>query len=89
MSSFNYLVRFVDTNGQTRYGDLVSYKPTSEIEGSEVDVLSGSIETGFEKTGEKATIKNLLSPVKKAHQIICIGINYRQHATEANVSRAE
>lgn len=62
MSSFNYLVRFVDSNGQTRYGNLSSYKPTSEIVGSEVEVLSGSIEDGFTKTGETATIKSVRSP---------------------------
>ncbi|KFY82532.1 hypothetical protein V500_10480 [Pseudogymnoascus sp. VKM F-4518 (FW-2643)] len=62
MSSFNYLVRFIDSNGQTRYGNLYSYKPTSEIVGSEVDVLSGSIEDGFTKTSEAATVKTLTIP---------------------------
>ncbi|KAL5349985.1 hypothetical protein ACLOAV_005021 [Pseudogymnoascus australis] len=86
MSPFNYLVRFISSKGQTRYGNLSSYKPTSEIVGSEVNVLSGSIEDGFTKTSEAATVKTLLSPIEKAHQIICIGINYRQHANEANLT---
>jgi transcription initiation factor TFIIH subunit 2 len=62
MSSFNYLVRFINSNGQTRYGNLSSYKPTSEIVGSEVEVLSGSIENGFTKTSEAATVKTVRSP---------------------------
>jgi len=62
MSSFNYLLRFLDSAGQTRYGNLVSYKPTSEIVGSVVTVLSGSIEEGFSATGETATVVRVRPP---------------------------
>lgn len=61
MSPFNYLVRFISSKGQTRYGNLSSYKPTSEIVGSEVNVLNGSIEDGFTKTSEAATVKTVRS----------------------------
>jgi hypothetical protein len=62
MSSFNYLLRFVDSAGQTRYGNLAAYKPTSEIVGSEVNVLSGSIEEGFSAAGETATVASVRFP---------------------------
>jgi hypothetical protein len=56
MATFDYLVRFEDSTGAVRYGNQASYRPTSEIVGSEVEVLSGDISSGFKKTGEKAKI---------------------------------
>jgi transcription initiation factor TFIIH subunit 2 len=56
MATFDYLVRFEDSTGAVRYGNQASYRPTPEIVGSEVEVLSGDISSGFKKTGEKAKI---------------------------------
>ncbi len=43
--------------------------------------LSGDPFTGFEKTGEAASVHRLLAPVAPV-AIFCIGLNYRQHAAE-------
>ncbi|OCL03305.1 hypothetical protein AOQ84DRAFT_347923 [Glonium stellatum] len=83
---FERLIRFVSENGEICYGDLAKETPTLEIEGSRVAVLAGDISTGFHKAGVEATVKTLLSPLPKAHIIICIGLNYHQHAKEADLS---
>ncbi len=100
--AFERLIRFEDGKGDIVYGNLENETPTKEIEGSVVEIIDGSLEEGFSKTGQKATVKKvhhqlsnafspltskqLLCPIPSAHIIICIGINYRQHAQEASVS---
>ncbi|OCK95621.1 uncharacterized protein K441DRAFT_658329 [Cenococcum geophilum 1.58] len=83
---FERLIRFVSESGETYYGDLAKETPTLKIEGSTVAVLDGDIATGFHKTGAEAIVKKLLSPLPKAHIIMCVGLNYRQHANEANLT---
>lgn len=56
---FERLIRFVSSTGETQYGNLTKETPTKEIQGSEVEILNGDIESGFEKTGEKATVKQV------------------------------
>lgn len=56
---FERLIRFVSSTGETQYGNLAKETPTKEIQGSEVEILKGDIESGFEKTGEKATVKQV------------------------------
>ncbi|RHZ58696.1 hypothetical protein CDV55_105167 [Aspergillus turcosus] len=87
--SFQRLIRFVSTDGKTLYGDLVKNIPTLEIEGTKVAVLEGDIESGFHRTGAEATVQKLLCPLPKAHIIQCIGLNYKQHAAEANLKIPE
>jgi transcription initiation factor TFIIH subunit 2 len=100
--AFERLIRFENEKGDVVYGNLEKETPTKEIEGSIVEVIDGSIEKGFSKTTQKATVKKvsyllsipfnqltpkqLLCPIPSAHLIICIGINYHQHAQEASVS---
>jgi transcription initiation factor TFIIH subunit 2 len=59
--AFERLIRFVSSDGQTQYGNLPKQLPTKEIEGSEVEILKGDIENGFEQTGQKATVKKVSS----------------------------
>lgn len=59
MSSFDALIRFVDSNGQTQHGNIAPYSPQSQIVGSEVEVLSGNIADGFTKTGKSAIVKSV------------------------------
>jgi len=96
--AFERLIRFENEKGHVVYGNLEKEIPTKEIEGSVVEVIDGNIENGFSKTSVKKvsyplsisssqlTPKQLLCPIPSAHLIICIGINYRQHAQEASVS---
>jgi transcription initiation factor TFIIH subunit 2 len=57
--AFERLIRFVDEKGETRYGNLEKETPTKEIEGSVVEIIDGSIENGFSKTSQKATVKKV------------------------------
>lgn len=56
---FERLIRFVSSMGETQYGNLTKETPTKEIQGSEVEILKGDIESGFEKAGKKATVKQV------------------------------
>ncbi|KAK4182349.1 hypothetical protein QBC35DRAFT_510161 [Podospora australis] len=82
--SFQRLVRFVNAEGATNYGDLKT-EATGDLTGAEVEVLEGDLQTGFRTTGRTDKIQKVLSPVPSVPLIICIGLNYQQHATEANL----
>ncbi|OIW27062.1 hypothetical protein CONLIGDRAFT_621215 [Coniochaeta ligniaria NRRL 30616] len=82
--SFQRLVRFVNGQGKTLYGDLKT-EPTGDLTGSEVEVLEGDIDQGFQSTGRTDKIVKLLCPLPKIPIVICIGLNYRKHANEANL----
>jgi transcription initiation factor TFIIH subunit 2 len=56
MSAFERLIRFEDKEGKTVYGNLEKETPTREIEGSSVEILEGDVQSGFKKTGQKATV---------------------------------
>ena len=45
--------------------------------------LRGTLFKGFEPTGEPAPVARLLAPLDPT-AILCIGLNYRQHAAETN-----
>lgn len=86
MAVFERLIRFRDTDGTVRYGDLGAETPTREICGKEVEVLEGGVEGGFRKSGGKARVEELLSPLEVVAGFLCVGLNYRRHAEECNVS---
>ena len=89
MAAFSHLIRFEAEDGKTYYGDLTKETPTKEIQGKEVELLKGDIQTGFSKSGSKATVSKLLCPLPTTNIILCVGLNYRQHAEECNVSAPE
>lgn len=68
------IFRFESTTGATLYGTG---------EGTELQVLAGELFTGLKPTGETATVRRLLAPLEP-RAILCIGLNYRQHAAETN-----
>lgn len=86
MAAFERLIRFQSDDGKTVYGNLDKETPTREIEGSTVEVIEGDVRSGFKKTGGKAKVSKLLSPLPTTNIILCVGLNYRQHAEECNVS---
>jgi transcription initiation factor TFIIH subunit 2 len=88
MASFERLIRFETADGKTVYGNLEKEVPTREIEGSEVEILEGDVRSGFKKSGGKAKVRKLLSPLKREETniVLCVGLNYRQHAIECDVS---
>lgn len=54
--SFHRLIRFHDTEGVERYGDVEDEISPSELEGRTVKLVSGNIESGFKVTQEKAEL---------------------------------
>lgn len=87
MASFERLIRFQTADGNVKYGNLEKEVPTREIEGSEVEVLTGDIKSGFKNSGEKTKVVKLLCPLKREELniVLCVGLNYRKHAEECNV----
>lgn len=57
--SFNRLIRFVDDQGRTSYGDLDEAFSAKEIIGKEVQPLVGTLQYGFTKTNEKRVVKKV------------------------------
>lgn len=88
-ADFDRLIRFESSDGSVKYGNLEVEVPTREIEGREVDVLEGDVKSGFRRSGGKAKVGKLLAPIEKTGVILCVGLNYRKHAEECNVSFAK
>ncbi|KAJ4985821.1 fumarylacetoacetate hydrolase [Stagonosporopsis vannaccii] len=86
MAAFSHLIRFEADDGNVYYGDLAKETPTREIKGKDVDVLEGDVKTGFSKKGSKAKVAKLLCPLPTTNIILCVGLNYRQHAEECNLT---
>ncbi|KAB5566203.1 hypothetical protein GE09DRAFT_1218474 [Coniochaeta sp. 2T2.1] len=82
--SFQRLVRFVNEQGATQYGDL-KVEATGDLTGQEVEVLEGDVQSGFKATGRTEKISKLLCPLPSVPLVVCIGLNYQKHANEANL----
>jgi 2-keto-4-pentenoate hydratase/2-oxohepta-3-ene-1,7-dioic acid hydratase in catechol pathway len=67
------LIRYTDRHGATHHG--------SEQPDGSARRIQGDIYGAYTVTGDKADVARLLAPVAPA-QILCIGLNYRQHAAE-------
>lgn len=70
------IFRIETTNGEIGYGTAAHAEP-----GSDLEKLRGDLFTGFERTAQSVTVCRLLTPIEP-RALICIGLNYRQHATE-------
>ncbi|KAH7116337.1 hypothetical protein EDB81DRAFT_668801 [Dactylonectria macrodidyma] len=79
--SFDRLIRFVDEEGRTAFGNSDKPFAAKEIIGTEVQVLVGTFQYGFTKTSEKRT---LLNPLPDAPSVLCVGLNYKLHSNETN-----
>lgn len=60
---FERLIRFVDDQGQTRYGDVPSSVDINNIAGQKVKVLQGSPRTELSSTQDEATVKQASIPM--------------------------
>ncbi|KAF1813350.1 hypothetical protein P152DRAFT_473084 [Eremomyces bilateralis CBS 781.70] len=77
--AFEKLVRY-QVEGSIYYGDLIETAET----GFKVRRLSGGL-GGFQPQGDIDTVNKLLCPLEKTPIILCIGLNYKKHATEASL----
>ncbi len=74
------IIRYLDSTGRPHYG--------SEQPDGAVVRIAGDIFGGHHVTREKADAARRLAPVVPA-QILCIGLNYRQHAAETGAKLPE
>lgn len=74
------ILRYLDPNGTTHYGEQ---KP----DGSTLR-LTGDPYSGLQSTGETARVAKQLAPIEP-RAILCIGLNYKQHAAESGAKPPE
>lgn len=74
------IVRYLDAAGAAHYG-------AEQPDGS-IRRLAGDIYQHREVTNEVAQVKKLLAPIVPT-QIVCIGLNYKQHAAETGAKVPE
>ncbi|CAN5825781.1 hypothetical protein BH09VER1_BH09VER1_41840 [soil metagenome] len=74
------IIRFLNSQNQTQFGRLNS-------DGS-AELLTGDLYAGLQPTGQKADVTKLLAPLTPT-SILCIGLNYKQHAAEAGMKAPE
>ena len=67
------LIRFIDSLGQTTYGN--------DLGNGRAQPLVGDLFGKLEPVGGDVTVSRLLAPVVPVN-IFCIGLNYREHAIE-------
>ncbi|KAK1528712.1 uncharacterized protein CCOS01_06546 [Colletotrichum costaricense] len=80
--SFDRLIRFEDAEGVERYGNIDNNVPASELLGKTVEVVLGTLESGFNVSDDQAVVGKLLCPLPNTPLIICAGVNYKSHASE-------
>ena len=73
------IVRYLDQSGATHFG---SEKSDGSVERLEGDIFN------LNPTGEAASVSKRLAPVEPV-AILCIGLNYKQHAAESGAKTPE
>ena len=88
METFSYLLRFKDDQGRVRYGEAGGViNSESDLLGRSVDVYNGEPgNQNFRLSGEKAVVATILCPLSSTPIIHGVGLNYKAHAAEGNVS---
>ena len=56
---FERLIRFVDKEGRTHYGDVPASENINEIIGKSVKILNGGPFIGLSSTGDKAVVEKV------------------------------
>ncbi|KAF3065027.1 Fumarylacetoacetate hydrolase domain-containing protein 2 [Daldinia childiae] len=82
--TFTNLIRFLDESSVKHYGDVINSSLDS-IVGSVVQLLEGDL-FSLRRTDKTAVVHKLLSPVPSTPLFVCIGLNYADHAKEANLA---
>lgn len=72
--------RFLDESGRQRFGEMVDEHTARVIE--------GDLFESFRVTEEAIAVAKLLAPVA-ARNILCVGLNYREHAQETGAKIPE
>lgn len=69
------IIRYQNPSGEIHYGA----RQTS----GEIFRINGDIFSEYQATNERAQVSKILAPIVPA-AILCIGLNYKKHATETN-----
>jgi 2-keto-4-pentenoate hydratase/2-oxohepta-3-ene-1,7-dioic acid hydratase in catechol pathway len=75
-----HIVRFLDEKGKECYGH--------DFQNGQALLLEGHLLQGLRETGIQVSVKKLLAPLQPV-AILCIGLNYRQHAAETGIQIPE
>lgn len=88
MEPFDYLVRFKDEHGNALYGHATANDLESELVGQNLNIYNGSLpwDAGFTLSNRKGKVCKVLSPLASTPIIHGVGLNYKAHADEGNVS---
>lgn len=80
--SFDRLIRFLDKEGIERYGNVEGEIPASELEGKTVQLVSGSIESGFKVLDEKTELAKVSYQLPCTTRYLCLSVtvSITQHA---------
>ena len=70
------IVRFLDDDGREQYGH--------DLRDGQAELLEGHLFHGFRESGTRVSVRKLLAPLEPP-AILCIGLNYRQHAAETRI----
>lgn len=86
---FQRLIRFKDSGGTIHFGELGEQAINSQdgFVGEEVDIYKRGVapwDDDFQLSGERAQIKEVLCPLQIVPLFLGVGLNYKQHAHEAN-----
>ncbi|KEF57079.1 uncharacterized protein A1O9_07269 [Exophiala aquamarina CBS 119918] len=76
-------IRFADSDGTENYGEVSQQQLACDLRGVSVPILEGTPWTGFKRLDQQKTVCQVLCPLEKTPLIICIGLNYKQHAEES------
>ncbi len=74
------IVRFLDDKGAVCYGH--------NFRDGQAELLEGHLFHGLKETGRRVSVRKLLAPLEPP-AILCIGLNYRQHAVETGIKIPE
>ncbi|KAJ5409942.1 uncharacterized protein N7487_004301 [Penicillium crustosum] len=79
-------IRFKDEQGSIYYGEPCQDDLAGNLVNATVMVLEGNPFDGLKPLGFEAKVAKILSPLESTPIILCIGLNYKQHAEEANLN---
>jgi 2-keto-4-pentenoate hydratase/2-oxohepta-3-ene-1,7-dioic acid hydratase in catechol pathway len=89
MSSFDRLIRFTARDGNIYYGEAAASATKQEdFIGQKIRPYMGSplhSDTTLALAKDEVEIVDVLTPIPETPMIYGVGLNYRKHATEANV----
>ncbi|KAF9641110.1 hypothetical protein BFW01_g469 [Lasiodiplodia theobromae] len=87
MTSWKHLIRVKATDGRIYFASIDAPKKTSELVNLAVTGFSSLEDLQNQTKGQPVTVKEVLAPVPyNDMEIICIGVNYREHAEEASLT---